>query len=141
MRRASSVTTNRVARLRESMLFSDCTNKELASVDRLLCNVRMPAGSVLVREGAVPRQFMIIDDGFAQVTHDGVELGMLGPGSFCGEMALLGRGRRSATVTAVSPLSIEVLNPAEFDALLAASPSISDKVTRAASVRHTRNGF
>jgi voltage-gated potassium channel len=80
---------------------------------------------------------MIIEEGWARVSRDAVELGQLGPGSFFGEMALLGEPHRSATVTAVTSMVVDVLNPAEFAALLQAAPSVRHAVTAAAEQRHT----
>ncbi len=54
-----------------------------------------------------------------------------------GEIALLDAGTRSATVTALTPMTVLVLDPREFHALLLAVPSITVKIaaTLAAKVR------
>jgi CRP-like cAMP-binding protein len=137
----TSRTTRRAGRqaplraLKSVTLFAACSDGEIEAVESLLTNVRVEAGEVLMNEGAIGRQFMIIEDGFARVTRNRVELAILGPGSFFGEMALIGRQRRGATVTAIGPMSIDVLNRGEFQALLETSPSVHQRVMRAAADR------
>ncbi len=81
---------------------------------------------------------MVIVDGEAEVSHDGVPIATIGQGDLVGEMALLdesGRGRRNATVTAVTDLTVYVGTPAEFRQLLAAAPSVAERVRRTAASR------
>jgi CRP-like cAMP-binding protein len=124
--------------LQELSLFSDITRSEMALVSRLITRVTIPAGRVLVREGARGNEFMIIADGLAEVTKGGRTVAVIGRGDLVGEMALLdegGLGRRNATVTALSDLVIYVGTPAEFRQLLHVAPSVADKVQRTVASR------
>ena len=59
----------------------------------------------------------------------------LGPGSILGEMGLLDKGPRTATVVAQGPVSALVLGPREFAGLLDEVPSISHKLLKAMAAR------
>ncbi len=141
MLHANHKPSRRAALLRRVSLFAGCTDDELERIDGLLTSIHVDAGETLVREGAVGRQFMIIEDGWARGSRNDLEIGRLGPGSFFGEMALMGapHGRRGATVTALSPMVIDVLTPGEFVSLLHAAPSVQDKVAQAVVAREAMN--
>jgi CRP-like cAMP-binding protein len=130
-------------RLRALELFADCSDAELKKADSLLTEVSVPAGRVLLREGAYGADFIIISEGTAIVSVKQSAgqrvLGMVGPGDFVGEISLLQHTPRSATVTSLSPLTAFVCNPAEFRSLLDAVPSLADKVARVASERLEEN--
>jgi CRP-like cAMP-binding protein len=93
------------------------------------------AGMRLVGEGAPGYTFFVLIDGTAQVTSDGGVLATLGPGDFFGEIAILGDGRRTATVTSTSPVRLFVLFGTEFRRLEALQPEISSLLTGAMTSR------
>jgi CRP-like cAMP-binding protein len=127
--------------LGELDLFAACSRAELQRVEPLITPVRLRAGHVLIREGTIGHEFIIIAEGDAAVgvEHSVAPLALVGPGGFVGEMALLNREPRSATVTALTPLSILVSNDREFGELLRVAPSISEKITRVARERRAKN--
>jgi CRP-like cAMP-binding protein len=86
-------------RLREIPLFASLGKRELEQVGAWTDEVELPAGRVLGREGAMAYEFFVIEDGAAEITVDGKHLTDLGPGDFFGEIGLLERERRTATVT------------------------------------------
>jgi len=92
-------------------------------------------GMRLVGEGAPGYTFFVLVDGTAQVTSDGAILATLGPGDFFGEIAILGDGRRTATVTSTSPVRLFVLFGTEFRRLEALQPEISSHLTDAMKSR------
>lgn len=122
-------------------LFSDCDADELTQVAHLVTSRHVPAGEVLTGEGAVGQEFFIITDGHAEVERNGTPLGILGPGAFVGELALLDRGLRSATVSALTDLRIWALGYREFHRLLEASPTIDAKVRAVAAARRNQDEF
>jgi CRP-like cAMP-binding protein len=73
---------------------------------------------VIVREGSSAHGFHLIVDGEVSVDVDGEVQTVLGPGSFFGEMALIDRGPRSATLTAATSVSALVLDAVDFRRLL-----------------------
>ncbi len=108
--------------LSELELFSEASRSELAVIAKQLTRLSVPAGRVLVREGALGDEFLILIDGHAEVSQDGDVVALLGRGDLVGEMALLhenGRGVRNATVTAVTDLEFYVGSRAEFRQVIA----------------------
>ena len=85
-------------------LFSTLSLKEREAVRSLLSEVDVPTGARLTREGSIGHEFFIIVSGTASVEHEGVHIADVGPGDYQGELSLLDGGRRTATVTATSPM-------------------------------------
>jgi len=116
-------------------LFSGCSKKELQSVARLCTLLSVEEGSVLTTEGTSGRECFVIADGKARVTIGSTKVGEIGPGECVGEMALLDGGRRTATVTAESPMNVYALSVSEFRSLLGVSPSILRKMATSLAQR------
>jgi len=132
---AASGVDDKVKALSTVGLFSGCNKKELQSVARLCTLVSVKEGSVLTTEGAPGRECFVIADGKARVTIGGRKVGEVGPGECVGEMALLDGGRRTATVTAESPMNVYVLSVSEFRSLLGVSPTILRKIATSLAQR------
>ncbi len=125
--------------LGELELFTGCTPAQLAEARRLLTLLTVDAGTVLIREGGLGMEFMLIASGEANVTIDGHHVATLGRGDFAGEMSLLGGARRSATVTAETPMTVYVANPSEFRGLLDVAPTVAERVVTTADARRQTN--
>jgi CRP-like cAMP-binding protein len=117
MRRRQSE-SQRVVQLRSLELLAGLEERELAKVSTLSTLVELPAGHALCGEGEPGRECFIVASGEASVSRDGSEVARVGTGQILGEMALLGPGHvRNATVTALTPMWVLVLNPREFSTL------------------------
>jgi CRP-like cAMP-binding protein len=92
-------------------------------------------GVKLVGEGAPGYTFFVLIEGTAVVTSEGQTLTVLTPGDFFGEVAILGDGRRTATVTSTSPARLLVLFGTEFRQLEAANPEIASSIAEAMQAR------
>jgi CRP-like cAMP-binding protein len=92
-------------------------------------------GVRLCGEGCNGYTFFLIADGTASVTADGETLAALGPGDYFGEIAILGDGRRTATVTSTAPVRLLVMFGTEFRQLEAAHPEIASALTDAMQAR------
>jgi CRP/FNR family cyclic AMP-dependent transcriptional regulator len=123
-------------RLKAVPFFSAMSKSELAAVAQQTDEIDVPAGKVLAREGDFGEEFFVIDAGTAQVTRGGEPIAELGPGDFFGEMALLEEDRRTATVTATTPMSLIVMTRASFRALDRAHPEIHETISKAIAERH-----
>ena len=97
------------SRLRSIPLFKDVPDDELGQIATFAQEVTVDAGRELVREGDFSYEFMAIEEGEAEVTRDGDHVADLGPGDFFGEMGLLEKTLRNATVTATSPMRLVTL--------------------------------
>ena len=87
------------------------------------------AGSVVVRQGDEQGVgFFIVADGTAIVTVDGKEVAKLGPGSYFGEVALIGDRVRTATVTAESDLHCLVMTAWVFRSFVRGDADVAWKL-------------
>ncbi len=109
-------------------LFAACNKKELGIIGRASDEVTVPAGKQLVGEGSTGHEFFLILEGQAAVKRDGRKVATLGPGQYFGELALLDRGVRSASVEALTPMTLLVLGQREFSAVLDEVPGLAHKI-------------
>ncbi len=99
-------------------LFSACSKKDLELVAKRADDVKVDAGAQLVAEGATGTEFFVVVEGTATVSRHGKRVATIGPGGFFGDLALLDRAPRNATVTADTPMELVVLGQREFTSLL-----------------------
>jgi CRP-like cAMP-binding protein len=85
-------------------------------------------GVRLTGEGAAGYSFFILRDGTATVSIDGHEVRTLEAGDYFGELAILGDGRRTATVTTASPSTVLVLFGTEFRQLQQEHPEVAAQI-------------
>lgn len=116
-------------------LFAGADHKELVEISKATTEIDLEVGAVLTTQGEVGREAFIVVEGEAVVTVDGDEVARLGPGACVGEIALLDKGLRSATVTAATPMKVLVLDPREFKGLMLKVPTIAIKVATALAAR------
>jgi CRP/FNR family cyclic AMP-dependent transcriptional regulator len=115
-------------RLKTVPLFSGCSARELASLAIFLKQVDYPAGREIVKQGHVGVGLFVILDGETKVVVGGRTRRRLGPGSFFGEISLLDRGPRTATVVAETPVRALSLSAWNFRAALKEHPSLAVKM-------------
>jgi CRP-like cAMP-binding protein len=114
--------------LKKVPLFAGCSKAELRELARSTDEVDLREGYVLVREGRPGREFFVLVDGSVQVTKNGRRIAELGGGDWFGEIALLTKVPRTATVTATSAVRALVLTDRSFRRLVETMPSIAVKV-------------
>ena len=115
-------------RLKKIPLFSDLSGDDLQRLGSWTDEVDLPAGKSLIHQGNFPHEFMVLESGTAQVTHDGQHLADLGPGDFFGEMALLEEQRRMASVVTTSDATIIVMHSRNFRAMEEAMPEVAARI-------------
>ena len=76
--------------------------------------VHVPAGKAVFRQGDPADRFYVIDTGAAEVVGDGRLVTTLGPGDGFGEIGLLRRVPRTATVRAATDLELQALTCDRF---------------------------
>ena len=109
-------------------LFSACSKKDLQLVAKRAEDVKVDAGKQLVSEGETGTEFFVVIDGNAVVSRRGQKVAELGPGGFFGELALLDKAPRNATVTAATPMELVVLGQREFAGLIDDVPEFAHKL-------------
>jgi len=116
-------------------LFSALSGRDLRTIRRALEEVEVPPDRVLCEEGTIGREFFLIVDGKASVRRRGRRIATLGPGNYFGELALLDRRPRSATVISDTDMLLLVLGQRQFNGLLDGVPSLSRKLLSAMATR------
>ncbi len=115
----------KLAHLQAVPLFEGCSKTELKRIASLAEELRLPAGKQLIRQGAVGRELFLLLEGEVQVSRNGKEVAVLGPGAFFGELSLLAREPRDADVATLSPCVVLVIGQREFAGLLGEAPSLA----------------
>ena len=111
--------------LRKVPLFADLSEDELDAVGRTATELPFEAGTVLMKEGEVAHEMVIVLEGTLEVTRGGQHIADIGPGGFAGEMALLTRATRNSTVAASTPVVVIHLDGRSFSGLLHDVPRIA----------------
>ena len=120
-------------------LFADCTPRELRRIDSLATVVTIGAGRVLCRRGDIGRECFVLLDGHVDVDTN-YRRYTVGRGALLGEIALLiPNGRRTATVTALSDITVLVFTRTEFTQLMTGLPTVAHKVLHDATRRLIAN--
>jgi len=111
--------------LRSIPLFEGLGERELEQIARLVDEVDVPAGRVLMRQGEPGSEMFIIVSGSFTIDRNGHVIRECGAGAALGELAILSEGPRSATVTANEPGRLLAVGHREFHALLDVAPEIA----------------
>lgn len=118
-------------------LFAGCSKKELAAIAQGTDQLSLPDGHVITKQDERAHEAFVIMAGRAVVKRNGRKVAELGPGDAVGELGLLDKGVRTATVVADGPVDVLVIGPREFSGLLHQVPSLPQKLlkTLASTVR------
>jgi CRP/FNR family transcriptional regulator, cyclic AMP receptor protein len=121
--------------IRKVPLFARCSRAELKEIALLADEIDLHEGKEMTREGAPGREFFVLLDGTADVKKNRRRVNTLGPGDFFGEIALVSREPRTATVIATSPVRALVITDRSFRRLLDDAPQVQTKVMEAMAER------
>lgn len=116
-------------------LFADCSKKELKLLAKCAVIEPRATGATLVNEGQPGTNAFVILQGKCRVVRKGRRVGEVTAGGVVGELSMLNRGPRNATVIAESPLEVAIIERHDFLALLEQSPSICHKLLVRLAVR------
>jgi voltage-gated potassium channel len=130
-RRDFIITWGLVARI---PLFRTLTASEIADVMTMLRAQKVDSGTVITRRGEPAHAMYLIADGEVEVKLRHKHL-RLNTGQFFGEIAALRRTRRSATVTAVTPTRLLVLDALDLHGLMDRQPALAARIEEAASAK------
>ena len=110
------------ARLKRIPVFADLDEEALSHIAALAAEVSVPAGKELVREGDYSYDILAIEEGTAKIERGGRHIADIGPGDVVGEMGVLERDQRNATVTATSPMLLMTLTSWDIRKLRKSAP-------------------
>jgi CRP/FNR family cyclic AMP-dependent transcriptional regulator len=114
------------ARLKRIPVFADLDDESLSNIAALAAEVSVPEGKELVREGDYSYDVLAIEEGTASVERSGEHIADLGPGDVIGEMGVLERSQRNATVVATSSMLLVTLTSWDIRKLRKSTPSVVD---------------
>ena len=97
-------------RLKAIPVFASLDDETLKGIATFATETSVPAGKHLVKEGDYAYEFMAIEEGEAEVTRNGEHVATLGPGDFFGEIGVLEKTLRTATVVATTPVRLVTLS-------------------------------
>jgi CRP/FNR family transcriptional regulator, cyclic AMP receptor protein len=126
---------SKVELIRGLPLFELCSKRDLRRIAALAEERAVEAGTELIREGEPGREFFVVVEGDIEVRRGGRRVARLGAGSFVGEIALLSRSPRTATVVAKTSLRVLAIEGSSFVELLDSLPELWLKVARALADR------
>jgi ATP-binding cassette subfamily B protein len=116
-------------------LFADLDSQSLQVLADWLEVEHVDPGRRLTHQGAAGYAFFVLRHGSADVDIDGALIRTLGPGDYFGEIAILGSGRQTATVTATSTSEVWTMFGTRFRELQQQHPRIASVIERTASAR------
>jgi PPM family protein phosphatase len=114
--------------LAELDLFRALALPELVKLYNLFTTLLVSAGQLVIREGDEGEHLFVVVDGKFQIARGGLQIAELGAGAHFGEMALLNRRPRTATVTALEPARLLQLSRVAFHELLNTEPALATKI-------------
>lgn len=123
------------ALLRNVRLFSDLDERDLESLADEFSERRFSAGDKIALEGEGGLMFFVVEEGELSVEQHGEPLATLGPGSSFGEIALIDRRPRTASVTAASDVKAYGLPVFVFRPFVEARPQVAWKMLEAMADR------
>lgn len=128
---------DKIDHLQKIPLFAGLNKKELRFLAQMSSEVGVHEGSVLVKEGEIGQEAMVIESGTAEVRRDGKKIDDLVPGDFFGEMSLINHMPRNADVVATSDMNLLVMDSREFSSVLAEYPKVAVKILKTVVERLT----
>jgi CRP-like cAMP-binding protein len=120
-------------------LFEGLDHHDLEYIGKVATLLDIKAGQVLMNEGTLAHEMVIILDGTIEITREGEHIADLGPGSFAGEIALLTRSHRNSTVRAKTDVRVLHIDGRAFASVLDEAPRIAVRMLPTVAARVTAN--
>ncbi len=120
-----------IGHLKAVRLFSTCTRKELRAIAKSAKITNVKQGAQIITEGDDGNTMYVLLAGTARVSRSGRKLATVGPGVAFGELALLSKGPRTATVVAVSDMEVAIITRRKLTRVLEEAPDFARKLLEA----------
>lgn len=121
--------------LKQVPLFHGLSRRELGLIADLSAPRRYKEGAVILTEGSRGSEFFFIEEGEVLISKGKRKVSRLRAGDHFGELALLDKGPRRATVTAVTVVTVHVLGRWSFIGLLGRMPDMAIKLLTSSAQR------
>lgn len=122
-------------RLKKVGVFADLDDEGREAISKLAAEVSVPEGKELVREGDFSYDVIAIEEGTARVHHGEQTIAELGPGDIVGEIGVLQRAQRNASVTASSPMMLVTLTGWDVRKLRKQAPQAVERLQQLVAER------
>ncbi len=126
---------SRIELLGRCALFVGVDDAGLRVLGSRASEVDFPANHVIARQGDIGSGLFVVAEGHVRVVRDGRELARLGPGDFFGELSVLDRMPRTASVIADGPTRCLALAAWDFEAAVHESPGVAMAILRGLAAR------
>lgn len=126
--------------LKRIPIFADVPDEDLRVITTFATTDEVPEGTVIVKEGDFANHFMAIEDGTAEVRKGDDKVGELGQGDIFGEMGLIDREKRSASVIATSRVRLIKIERWELQRMKKTLPDVYARIESLAGERHGDGG-
>jgi CRP/FNR family cyclic AMP-dependent transcriptional regulator len=123
--------------LKRIPIFENVPDEDLTVITTFATSDEFPESAVIVKEGDYANSFMAIEEGTAKVTRNGEHVGDLGPGDIFGEVGLIEKEKRTATVEATSRVKLIKIEHWELQRMKKKLPEVYEKIERVAAERGT----
>ncbi len=116
-------------------LFKGIDQAGVAHLAEVATPVDFPTGHVIARQGEIGTGFFVVIAGMVRVVRDGEVIARLGPGEFFGELSVLDRMPRNASVLADAPTTCLALASWDFEKVLLEQPTLTLTILRGVASR------
>ena len=123
------------SKLRSIPLFESLPEAARRAIAQHADDIDVAEGTELARQGEFAYEFFVIVDGTAEVLRDGEHVADLGPGDFLGEMGIIGKVVRNATVVTTSPARVIVMTTQAFRSMSRSNPDVAGRIEAAVEER------
>jgi CRP/FNR family cyclic AMP-dependent transcriptional regulator len=123
------------SQLKRIPIFADVPDEDLTVITTFASTDEVPEGKTIVKQGDYANAFMAIEEGTAKVTRDGEQVGELGPGDIFGEIGLIEKEKRTATVEATSRVRLIKIEHWELQRMKKKLPEVYEKIANLAKER------
>jgi|SRR5215208_6865766 len=114
--------------LRSIPLFQSLTSEERRAIAPHADQIEVREGTELVRQGDFAYEFFVLEEGTAEVTRDGEHVNDLGPGDFLGEMGIVSKAVRNATVVTTSDARVVVMTEQALRSMARTNPGVAERI-------------
>jgi CRP-like cAMP-binding protein len=125
----------KVELIKKVPLFSKLSKKGLGEVAHIADELDLPKGKVMAEEGDRGREFFVLLEGEADVTKGDKSINTMHGGDYFGEIALVTKMPRTASVTATTDVRVLVITERDFGTLLKHSNEVGRGVAEALAER------
>jgi CRP-like cAMP-binding protein len=127
-------------KLQEIPLFQGLSSRDMERLGPMIDEVDVGPNRPLAVEDTLGHEFFVLLEGTCEVRVGDAAVAELHAGDFFGEIALLERDRRTATVVATTPARVAVMTRSAFRDMSVRYPEIGARLRSAIDERMARAG-